>query len=368
MRKVKLNKLQATGTTTGDVYFPQTKVLLPFDGANGATTTSDLSNENHTVSFFGTSQISTVQSKFGGSSLLLDGNSDYLTIPNSSALTLGSGDFTVEAWVYLTNDPTHAPIAVLYDSTANRRSWWFALTTSSFLRLRVHLDETGNASNVMSFNGATTVTENVWHHAALTRNGNTVKLWLDGVQDGSGTCSFSVYNNTTDPLQIGTYFANGSPSAFFPGYIEDLRVTKGVARYTSTFTPPVAHLTSAGDVNKQILINSTADGVAIGTGGINQARIAKAWVNFDGSGTPSIRGSYNVSSITDDAVGYWYVNFSTNMSDANYSIGGNAGAEVTQQSVNTQAYSKQTHRFRCAHFENQVAVDATIMDYIVFGN
>ena len=103
------------------------------------------------------------------------------------------------------------------------------------------------------------------------------------------------------------------------GYIDAFRITIGTARYTSSFTPSTsAHLTSAGDVNKQILINSTADGVAIGTGGINQTRIAKAWVNFDGSGTVAIRGSYNVSSITDTNTGNYRVNFSTAMADTNY--------------------------------------------------
>ncbi len=58
MKEFNLNKIRATGTTTGDVYFPQTTLLLPFDGANGATTTSDSSGSNHSVTFAGTAQIS----------------------------------------------------------------------------------------------------------------------------------------------------------------------------------------------------------------------------------------------------------------------------------------------------------------------
>ncbi|SVD27381.1 uncharacterized protein METZ01_LOCUS380235, partial [marine metagenome] len=81
LTKPTLNNLRAAGTTTGDVYFPQTKLLLPFDGANAATTTSDLSNRNATVTFNGNASISTAQSKFGGSSLYLDGTTNtYLTI------------------------------------------------------------------------------------------------------------------------------------------------------------------------------------------------------------------------------------------------------------------------------------------------
>jgi hypothetical protein len=100
--------------------------------------------------------------------------------------------------------------------------------------------------------------------------------------------------------------------------MDDLRITVGQARYTSNFTAPTsAHLTSAGDVNKHIVVNSDADGVAIGTGGINQARIAKAWVNFNGTSTVAIRSSYNVSSITDNGTGDYTANLSTALSDTN---------------------------------------------------
>jgi hypothetical protein len=109
-------------------------------------------------------------------------------------------------------------------------------------------------------------------------------------------------------------------------YVDNFRITSGIARYTSAFTPPsTAYLTSAGDVNKQVLINSTADGVAIGAGGINQARIAKAWVNFNGSGTVAIRGSYNISSITDNGTGDYTLNYSTSLGDENYTVIGCTG-------------------------------------------
>ena len=99
MKEFKLDKIKATGTTVGDVYFPQTSVLLPFNGSDAATSTSDLSNRNGSVSFTGTAQLSTGASKFGQSSLLLDGNSDYITVSDSYWNScISSGDFTVELW------------------------------------------------------------------------------------------------------------------------------------------------------------------------------------------------------------------------------------------------------------------------------
>ena len=101
MKEFKLDKIKATGTTVGDVHFPKVKLLLPFDGSNGATSTTDSSNTNNSVTFVGTAQLSTAQSKFGGSSLLLDGNSDYVYVSNSDLGTTSTESFTIEFWTYL---------------------------------------------------------------------------------------------------------------------------------------------------------------------------------------------------------------------------------------------------------------------------
>ena len=320
LTKPRLDQFKVTGTTVGDVYFPQTKLLLPFDGTNGATTTSDLSNTNATVTFNGTAQISTAQSKFGGSSLLLDGDSDYLTIAASSNLSFDA-DFTIECWVKTSNSALEAG------------GWWrriFMLGSSNGAdNLQICLPDTyGNVySNTTLITGNITLADGNWHHIVLCRSGTNLRYFVDGVQSGStATTSQNFTGGADEGVWIGKY---GVGAGHFDGYIDDFRITKGLARYTSNFTPPTsAHLTSAGDVNKQILINSTADGVAIGTGGINQSRIAKAWVNFDADPSVSIRQSYNVSSITDTATGRFTINFSTAMLDADYCFSGSGGNQT----------------------------------------
>jgi hypothetical protein len=362
MKLPKLSNISVDGSTVGDVYFPQTKLLLPFDGANGATTTSDLSNTNATVTFNGNSQISTAQSKFGGSSLYFDGTAgDNVTLPAGSAYQFGA-DFTIETWFYMNALNTYS---LLYST------WPGSGTGSLEIQIRSAISNKIRTwyNSGSAFDSSTSLSTGQWYHLALTRSGTTVTYWLNGTSDGTMTLSGQMGRDDTTVI-IG---ANGG-SYTFDGYIDDMRVTNGVARYTSTFTPPItAHLTSAGDVNKQIIVNSAADGVAIGTGGINQARIAKAWVHFNGSGTVAINDSYNTSSITDRGTGLYKVNFSTAMSSTSYTASGTVSTgsdQTTPYVIRATTYATDGFSF-AANWSGTSSVgyqDATNATVTVFGN
>ena len=323
-----INQFKVVGSTVGDVYFPQTKLLLPFNGANGATTTTDSSNSDNSVTFAGTAQLSTAQSKFGGSSILLDGNSDYITVTNSD-LNLGGASFTLELWVYL-NGGIGSLMTFYSDYSGNSNGAAIQKSTGNVVWVTL----SGDGLDII---GTTTLTTGQWYHIALSGSDGSYKLFLNGTQEGSTFTGSATSGSSTK--NIGNfYYSSTGQIRFFDGYIDDFRITKGVARYTSNFTPPTsAHLTSAGDVNKQIIVNSAADGVAIGTGGINQSRIAKAWANINGTGTISIRGSFNVSSLTDVGTGSYKVNFSTVMTDNNY-VGFCAGAEVNSGTIQNHLF------------------------------
>jgi len=320
MKEFKLDKIKATGTTVGELHYPKVSLHLTCEGSNGSTTVTDSSNTNASITCIGSAQISTAQSKFGSSSLATA--SGDISISTTNIFNFGTSDFTVEFWFYRTGLGNHNNFLVDARPSGNDSNTFMLYMPNGTTAPTYHTASSDRISS--SINLGT----NAWTHIAVVRNSGTTTLYMNGVSGGS-------FSDSTDYVDTGgstlgfwagssTDYANYTP----PGFFDDFRVTKGLARYTTNFTPPTsAHLTSSGDINKHIVVNSTVDGLAIGTGGINQARVAKAWVRFDGTGTPAIAESYNFSSITDNGTGDFTANFSTSLSSANYSATGGVGMD-----------------------------------------
>ena len=222
----------------GDANYASVSLLLHCDGTNGSTTFTDSSATPKTVTANGNAQISTAQSMFGGASALFDGAGDYLSIAYSSALSLISGDFAVEAWIYLTTLTAGSQAIFDKDGVSGASYPQYTLLITSGGKLSAFL---GNGNGVSptgtTYTGTTTVTLNAWHHVALVKTGSTCKGFLDGAQEWSASAA-TMYEGSK-ALLIG--YSAGQPStAYFHGYIDELRITKGVARYTAAFTPPTA--------------------------------------------------------------------------------------------------------------------------------
>ena len=371
LQKLRLGQLKpADGATTlGDVYYPQTVLLAPFEGTNGSTSISDLSTRNHSSTFSGSSlSISTSQSKFGSSSLYHNNQSsttDHVSFGSDSDFLINQNtEYTLEFW-YRARDTATIPF-LGYGTYTSAIQFQMYATGDGAILFKQGSGSWGWGS--INITGGT-LTVDTWKHIAVVRNAGTLTVYVDGTSIGSA--STGNWGGSTGTLRIGTYFGDARAGYF---YMDDLRITKGIARYTGNFTPPTtSHLTSSGDVNKQIVVNSDADGVAIGTGGINQARVAKAWANIDGTGTPSLEDSYNVSSLTDTATGRYTLNFSTALANGDYAWAGSAGNEGTTTSgrdvTNDGTRTASALPIRVTYFDSyNAAIDDAYVGIIVFGN
>jgi hypothetical protein len=210
-----------------DPNFSSVSLLLHGDGTNGSTTITDSSPSPKTVTAVGNAQVSTAQSKYGGASIAFDGTGDYLELATTTDFAF-SGDFTVESWVYFSTAPTGVNAAWVIDFRIGSTNHLVAGIYSSSPKIICGL-------NALSSIGTTTLTASTWHHLAWVRSGSTITSYVNGVSDGTFSTS---YSQPATALVIGSRYTK--VTEFLNGYIDELRITKGVARYTANFTPPTA--------------------------------------------------------------------------------------------------------------------------------
>ena len=214
-------------TPATDPNFANVSLLLHADGTNGSTSFTDFSSNAHTITVYGDAQVTTTSPKFGTGALLLDGTGDCLSAPSHTSLTFGTGDLTIEAWVRF--------------DTISATQYIFSQRDTSGISLNLFWDGTGARLNIFYPSGNTTtepsylIAADTYYHLAVTRSGTTFKMWVNGVERASSTRIEDALSGTSI---IGARDSSGTTP--LDGRIDDLRITKGVARYTATFTPPTA--------------------------------------------------------------------------------------------------------------------------------
>lgn len=210
-------------------YLVNAVSLLHFDGADASTTMTDQGGK--TWSVLGNAQIDTAQSKFGGSALLLDGTGDYLTTPNNDDYNFGAGDFCIEAWVRPTQAGT---IFAKRTTNATQSGYTFTITTSGTDLVLAFVSWSGSgATTLHNVIGTIPLSTTEFTHVAVARQAGQLRLFVNGVQDGSQT-SFAAIATNTEVAAIG-YTPQG---ALYAGHIDELRVVKGFPVYTTNFAPP----------------------------------------------------------------------------------------------------------------------------------
>ena len=217
----------ASGTPAGaptDSDFSSVSLLLHFDGQSGAATFTDYSANMLPITPYGNAQISSAQAKFGESGLF-DGSGDYLVVTDANSVTaVGTQDFTIECWFYNpVGSQTASQSGTLLQGGTGSPVLRYASGSLSF-----GIEGTGYPLT------AAWPTDGQWHHVAVCRDSTDTRLYIDGAEVTSGTVSHSLAAIT----HIGAH-TNGSLN--WDGYIDDLRVTVGVARYQgSSYTVPSA--------------------------------------------------------------------------------------------------------------------------------
>lgn len=233
----------------GDAHYQSVVALLNCNGANGSTTITDSAPTPKTFTSQGNANISTAQSKYGGASLLLDGAGDWVqTTSNLADFRFGAGNFTCEAWIRTT-----AGNKIIFDfyGTSQSGGWQLYINSSGYL---VWYTSTGGSAIAVATATTAAVTSGSWVHVAACRSGTTLRLFVNGVKVAEASDSYNYNNTTITPFAIGAQVFSRNATYDFSGHIDDVRITKGVARYTADFTPPAVELYAwAGQIAGTVL-------------------------------------------------------------------------------------------------------------------
>jgi hypothetical protein len=218
-----------------------TKLLLHCDGADGSQTFID-SATGKAVTAVNHAQIDTAQSKFGGGALLLDGTDDYLTALDSADWNFGDGDFTIDFWfrpaagqsAYTTwiAQEKDSSNYWLFDMGANGTNPRFSSITGTVQKGEI------------SVTNAQTFTTNTWYHMALVRYGANLLIFKDGT-----SLALTVSNalgTQGDHAAVLTIGMRPSIGRYTNGWIDEFRISKGIARWTANFTPPTSPYSKSG--------------------------------------------------------------------------------------------------------------------------
>ena len=186
------------------------------------------------------------QNAYRGSVQFLGGN-DALVIPASSDFAYGTGDFTIEAWIWKAGIPEVGETRGIFTQTQSG---------NDYIVFKV-----GSTNIIQATFGSTTISTTdklavrSWNHVAVSRSSNTVKVFLNGIASSGSTVSTDFSDTTRNPT-IGNY-THSYGSLDYNGFISNLRVTKGEALYTADFTPPTTELTA--DANTVLLCCQNSD-------------------------------------------------------------------------------------------------------------
>lgn len=212
-----------------------TKVLLHCNGVDASTTFTDdnAGGSAHTWTANGDAQIDTAQSKFGGASGLFDGTGDYVSTPDHADFDLASSNFTVDLWA------RRSATGLMFlsgqsDAGGADASISFLLNFTAGDTVRLAVNIGGAFPEVI---GTTAIgADSSWHHIAGVRDGTNLRMFVDGTLEATTASVSGSVNNSAEVLSVGA--AGALTSSRYSGWVDEYRLSVGIARWTANFTPP----------------------------------------------------------------------------------------------------------------------------------
>ena len=213
---------------------------LSLVGGEGSTVVVDSSAIPKTLTCVGDTKISSVKPRFGRPSLAFDGSGDSLVSPSNSNFNFGTAPFTIELQLYANSLANSPMLYTRMDSAATADSGWFIEVAANM----VYFGWGAVGTQYIMF--PVSLTTGAWHHLAVTRSGNTLNCFVNGVSPGALTHpNAALSHDKAVQISIGGDLTN-FPTLGLNGYLAEIRITQGIVVYTSNFTPPSSLMLADG--------------------------------------------------------------------------------------------------------------------------
>ena len=264
---------------------------------DGSTSFTDTSSENETITAGGTTDHSTDQAKIGTSSIYNAGTAaaddDKLSVPyadTSTTMDFGTGAFTLEGW-YRFNDVSRNQTLISQGgvgATSTYQGWSLHYNAVGADNIRFRVFPSDEASNTLAeYSGTVSLSIDTWYHIAITRDSSgNIKFYLDGVKEDAATSSVDVPNSGAIDFKMGT---SGDDTWGFDGYMDNILVCKGLAKYSDDFTPPTSYYGQT----------VSATGTALGTTNVPTSAVT------DVSGVMLLKNAYGTNTLGTDVKAYF---------------------------------------------------------------
>lgn len=234
-----------------------TKLMLHMNGVDASITFIDSEIIPKTVTINGNAQIDTAQGKFGGvppPSGLFDGIDSYLSFADSDDWSFGTGNFTIDFWVRL--NALGIDQVFVCQAVDDDNAWSFKINGDNQLTFKVFSGGVTIVAYILDANPPNP-TINTWYHLELVRNGTDLLLFIDGDLQTWDSIPYPIGSqeipNFGALLRIGDYYDGIDENSFFNGWLDEFRISKGIARHTTSFTPPIEEYYQ--EVNTTFLTN-----------------------------------------------------------------------------------------------------------------